>query len=102
MANITGIGWVNEIDVRVTSVGGNRNHNGADAIPSTTGINNIEGRWTFPGGAAYMPEVEVAAPELALTTNGAADSASVPPYEGGAATPRIARSTSTGLARGPA
>ncbi len=45
--------WVNEIDVRMTSIGGTYD-NGAYTIPSTTGIVYMGGRWTFLGGVAYL------------------------------------------------
>jgi hypothetical protein len=45
--------WVNEIDVRMTSIGGTYNF-GAGTIPSTTGINGVYGTWSFPGGVAYL------------------------------------------------
>jgi hypothetical protein len=83
VANVAGIGWVNEIDVRVTSVGGTY-LNGADPIPPTAGIGGIAGTWTFVGGVAYLAAVE-ASPNLDWTTNGAGDSAQEPPEIGGSA-----------------
>ena len=47
---------VNEIDVRLTSIGGTYQLDGDEyPIPSTTQIENIAGQWTFPGGVAYLP-----------------------------------------------
>ena len=50
---------VNEIDVRLTSIGGTYGNGGAypdgGDIPSTTMLDDIAGQWTFPGGVAYLP-----------------------------------------------
>ena len=45
--------WVNEIDVRMTGIGGTYNFD-AGIIPSTAGINGVYGTWSFPGGVAYL------------------------------------------------
>ena len=50
-----GIGWVNENDVRVTSVGGTYN-NGAGTIDPNSGIAAVAGTWSFPGGGAIISE----------------------------------------------
>ena len=75
VANIAGIGWVNEIDLSVTNIGGTY-LNGADPIPSTAGINNVVGNFytvdanNNPIGGLYLPVSRGAAEPLA-TVNGA-------------------------------
>ena len=92
VGSISGVGEVNEIDVRMTSIGGTYG-TGATPIPATTGINGIYGTWYFQGtsAAAYVPASRNA-PELALTTNGASVSGSITtaPAIGGAANAPIA------------
>ena len=53
VANVSGIGWVNEIDIHETGIGGTY-LNGSATIPSTTGINLIEGTFTPIGGVLYL------------------------------------------------
>ena len=85
VASVAGIGEVNEIDVRLTSIGGTY-YNGAEMIPSTAGMNGLYGTWYFQGGAAYIP-ASGSAPQLALTTDGASVSGNTTtaPYSAGAA-----------------
>ena len=56
MGSISGVGEVNEIDVRMTSISGTYGAS-ATPIPATTGINGIYGTWYFQGtsAAAYTP-----------------------------------------------
>ena len=83
VANVSGIGWVNEIDINLTSIGGTY-LNGANVIPSTTGINNIEGTFTAVGGVLYLAASK-GSPSLSLTVNGASNSPTGAAQIGGAA-----------------
>lgn len=69
VANVSGIGEVNEIDVFLTSIGGTYS-NGADVIPSTSGMNGVVGTWTALGGSLYLPASR-GNPTLSETVNGA-------------------------------
>ena len=44
--------WVNEIDVRLTSISGT--YLGTDTIPSDASVVGFAGKWSFPGGGAYL------------------------------------------------
>jgi hypothetical protein len=45
---------LDEIDVYLTHVGGTY-LNGSCTIPADTAVSSISGKWTFPGGAAFLP-----------------------------------------------
>ncbi len=80
VGTISGVGNVNEIDIRVTSIGGTY-LGGTQTIPATTGINNIAGMWTFIGGSAYIPASR-SAPALTQTVNGAGNPTPAPQIGG--------------------
>ena len=45
--------------MRISSIGGTY-QNGSETIPSNTGIVTIAGKWTFPGGVAYLSATDAA------------------------------------------
>ena len=57
VGTLIGGSFVNEIDVRVTSIGGTYNF-GASVIPPDAGINGLAGLWSFSGGVAYLPSTK--------------------------------------------
>ena len=72
--------WVNEIDVRLTSISGT--YLGTDTIPSDASVVGFAGKWSFPGGGAYLSSTSSSGTKGINPLDGAyaGDPSDVPPY----------------------
>ena len=98
--------WVNEIDVRLTSISGT--YLGTDTIPSDASVVGFAGRWSFPGGGAYLSSTSSSGTRGINPLDGAyaGDPSDTPPYSAptlrSSATPTIPASGPTAISRSSA